>query len=868
VYQLRDNQVSQTDLEDITKAKLVFQCDIENGVSRLVNYTFDGSVGANVPKVKVDGADKGITSTFKITRDEFAPGDDKNLVNNKTYYFMAVAYAYNSFAEYRPDTDPLTSECANYLGQKKPYLEGRKIKKGAGIPHLTDIEKGGTTTQSSYGYGPKVTRIEGQGNGGNILDLTPESTSQILATGMALNPTYENGRGPVNIKVVDPLNVPNSTFEVRFMRYPTPAVVTSVTPVFSTLTPLPWDSASVVRNASVAATPKADSTTWVVKDLGSGETYQANKSIKIGEEYYFSKLGLSINIQQVADPANAVVTHTIGQYNTGDFLEGTMTFADPLRQWLTGLTDDDNPAPTNWIRCGSATISPTEYNPNLGTASSEYIDPDKVFGNVLNATWAPYCLVGGTTKNSPAQPGYFGSFQNGITDNTKPGDVDPRFITSVDIVFTPDQSKWTRCPVLEMQNDSILAEGRQRFFFMRRHASVDKNGVATTNTATASNDPNDANYISGTGMGWFPGYAINLETGERMNMAFGEDSYNFKDNGNDMLWNPTSQFNNQEYPNAFGGRHYIYVFGNNKVDYYTTNFTGTAFTLLAPLGGTPLGVGRYDGGARMVTQMKLAEQIYNKAGVTPQQITAGSWAMKSIIRDAQWVNIPLINPNYSIGAAFKNPKDMPSEVKVRLRVKKAYRYGYATEWARRVKLTSANYVGNQSNNNNWLTTTTFTTLPIDTVVPKASNFNMPLYQFSTADIYTMYSDANVAKNALDYIRVVPNPYYAYSSYESKRIDTRVRITNLPSLCTIKIYTMNGTLIRTFKRDVSDQEDEVTTVNDVRQSKRTPYLDWDLKNQSGIPIASGLYIIHVDAGELGEKILKWFGVMRPLDLQNY
>jgi hypothetical protein len=154
------------------------------------------------------------------------------------------------------------------------------------------------------------------------------------------------------------------------------------------------------------------------------------------------------------------------------------------------------------------------------------------------------------------------------------------------------------------------------------------------------------------------------------------------------------------------------------------------------------------------------------------------------------------------------------------------------------------------------------------VVPKASNFNMPLYQFNTSDIYTMYSDADVAKNALDYVRVVPNPYYAYSSYESKRIDTRVRITNLPSLCTIKIYTMNGTLVRTFKRDVSGQEDEVTTVNDVRQSKRTPYLDWDLKNQSGIPIASGLYIIHIDAGEIGEKILKWFGVMRPLDLQNY
>ena len=80
--------------------------------------------------------------------------------------------------------------------------------------------------------------------------------------------------------------------------------------------------------------------------------------------------------------------------------------------------------------------------------------------------------------------------------------------------------------------------------------------------------------------------------------------------------------------------------------------------------------------------------------------------------------------------------------------------------------------------------------------------------------------------------------------------------------------MNGTLVRTFKRDVTGQEDEVITTNDIRQSKRLSYLDWDLKNQFGIPIASGLYIVHVDAGELGEKVLKWFGGMRPLDLQNY
>ena len=34
------------------------------------------------------------------------------------------------------------------------------------------------------------------------------------------------------------------------------------------------------------------------------------------------------------------------------------------------------------------------------------------------------------------------------------------------------------------------------------------------------------------------------------------------------------------------------------------------------------------------------------------------------------------------------------------------------------------------------------------------------------------------------------------------------------------------------------------------------------------VASGLYIFHIDAPGVGEKIVKWFGVMRPLDVQSY
>ena len=42
----------------------------------------------------------------------------------------------------------------------------------------------------------------------------------------------------------------------------------------------------------------------------------------------------------------------------------------------------------------------------------------------------------------------------------------------------------------------------------------------------------------------------------------------------------------------------------------------------------------------------------------------------------------------------------------------------------------------------------------------------------------------------------------------------------------------------------------------------------LKNDYGIPIASGLYIIHVNAPGIGEKIIKWFGALRPIDMDTF
>ena len=83
---------------------------------------------------------------------------------------------------------------------------------------------------------------------------------------------------------------------------------------------------------------------------------------------------------------------------------------------------------------------------------------------------------------------------------------------------------------------------------------------------------------TGEGMGWFPGYAVDVETGERLNIFFGENSVYDEDfaefltegaTGGDMIFNPTSETITADAPveqGAFsifnlvgGGQHFVYV---------------------------------------------------------------------------------------------------------------------------------------------------------------------------------------------------------------------------------------------------------------------------------------------------------------------
>jgi hypothetical protein len=95
-----------------------------------------------------------------------------------------------------------------------------------------------------------------------------------------------------------------------------------------------------------------------------------------------------------------------------------------------------------------------------------------------------------------------------------------------------------------------------------------------------------------------------------------------------------------------------------------------------------------------------------------------------------------------------------------------------------------------------------------------------------------------AKNNLDKISVFPNPYFGANSLERDKYQRFVRFTNLPTEVTIRIFSLSGVFIQTLVKSNTNQ-----------------YLDWDLRNRDGLPVASGVYLTYIDMPGVGTKIMK-------------
>ena len=110
--------------------------------------------------------------------------------------------------------------------------------------------------------------------------------------------------------------------------------------------------------------------------------------------------------------------------------------------------------------------------------------------------------------------------------------------------------------------------------------------------------------------------------------------------------------------------------------------------------------------------------------------------------------------------------------------------------------------------------------------------------------------STTASNDVSGVNVYPNPYYGFHELETSRKAKYVSFNHLPQEATIDIYTMGGTYVcRLDKNDASQ------------------FATWDLNNQYGYPVASGLYIVRVTSGG-EEKILKFALVQETQVLKYY
>jgi hypothetical protein len=108
-----------------------------------------------------------------------------------------------------------------------------------------------------------------------------------------------------------------------------------------------------------------------------------------------------------------------------------------------------------------------------------------------------------------------------------------------------------------------------------------------------------------------------------------------------------------------------------------------------------------------------------------------------------------------------------------------------------------------------------------------------------------------AKTEVNRINVFPNPYYAVNSSERTRQARYVTFNHLPEKATIRIFNLAGTLVASLEKNSPQQ-----------------FFEWDLTNHKGLPVASGIYLVHIDMGDLGVKILKSAIIMEQQFLDNY
>lgn len=904
IYQLREENVSVDQISNPDRARLVAQVDVRDGVTSIFNTITDPVTGLEVLSgsppdgIVVESGDRGIQKTFRITDDLFAPGEG-GLVNFRNYYYTVIAYGYNPNAK------------------EDPYLQGRRnVRTYTAIPHKVDPESYGTRLSSNFGDLLDIGKISGKGNGDKFLELADGERDSIIAGPDYLDNVvnYQGNSAPIEVKIYNPKQVQDGTFRVEF---------NSLIDITGSV--LGYQVGDTIISLVEFAAPETESEV-VDFELYEQEQVQGIGVIE-GIDSAFGKLEVRVLNEQlggnfvldveqfnidtsfvdetrsfagyVSLAANALIkrgdvvidTVEVTEYVLNGYYDVSLDGSGFIQRFVTIPGEEVFPEYGFSIEVASA-FEPTEFIDQAGlnarngfqgaefeivgdgsdfldliqtselTASgytdivregapgdnSETPDPFEndplgIYDRVLDGSWVPYAksaenlatLSNGRLDYGPAKA------VRDLGGNYYPIN-NFRELPSVDVVITSDKSKWTRVPVFQMgypegfdstvvdfSDSTLWNTGGLRHLIKSRVPSVNQDFLpdGSTSPYVAA----DGSAVPSTGMSWFPGYAIDVERGIRLNMAFSESMLEPQpfnsgnplpiENGNDLIWEPSNTAN--------GHYNYIYIAKSKydegrelerRMDSLQNNYQSPP---------SPAFASQFRNVELLHWRGFRVEEASSYSGLSAgfnfwnpvfyNSATGELTGHTGIMEDFMWVgNLRSTVPDlYSNGEyVFEN------EAIAKLRVDHDFE--------------------------------AYDNLVSDTL-PFAFEDDQPEFFFTISGESAQINAKDVQESALDLVRVVPNPYYGFSQYEGSRLDNRVYITNIPTKCNIKILSMNGSIVREF--DVDRSSDPTNT-----------FVEWNLRNADNLLIASGVYMILIDAPDIGEqKVIKWFGSIRPVDLES-
>lgn len=141
-------------------------------------------------------------------------------------------------------------------------------------------------------------------------------------------------------------------------------------------------------------------------------------------------------------------------------------------------------------------------------------------------------------------------------------------------------------------------------------------------------------------------------------------------------------------------------------------------------------------------------------------------------------------------------------------------------------------------------------------LPDTTDFDMPpvgaVYNI-TVDKYQYAANTD---SILENVKVVPNPYVVRSEFGSDYNYRKLYFTNLPSKCTISIYTLSGDLVKTLEHDVEfyrkESSSDSTLVKDVTNGQ----VEWNILTENDQIPAPGLYLYQVQTPDNAKHIGKF------------